>query len=86
MDSRARTSAIFSRIAALALFRFAGMTKKPSAATTLARMIPVTSAAAVLAATVISVPSPSAPAPAAAAVATALRAPSASWLASRRRS
>ena len=57
-DSRARTSAIFARISALALVRRAGMTKNPSAATTLARRIPVTSAAAVLAAIVTRVPRP----------------------------
>ena len=57
-ERRARTSAIFFRISAFALARLAGMTKKPSAATTLASRSPVTSAAAVLAAIVINVPRP----------------------------
>src|SRR6185436_13548446 len=85
-DRRSRTSAILARISALACLRLAGMMKNPSAAITLASRMPVMSAAAVLAAAAISVPSPTAPAPAAAAAATALRAPSASSLASRRRS
>ena len=83
-DSRWRTSAIFWRISSFAFCRFAGRMKKPIAATTDARTMPVTSAAAVVAAIVTIVPSPSAPAPAAAAAATALRALSASCCASRR--
>ena len=54
--------------------------KKPIAAMTDAMMMPVTSAAAVVAAIATIAPSPTAPAPTAAAAATALRAPSASSL------
>ena len=82
-DSRCRTSAIFARISSFAFWRLAGRMKNPSAATTEARTIPVTSAAAVVAANVTMAPRPSAVAPAAAAAATALRALSASCCASR---
>ena len=62
------------------------MTNSPTVAITPASRMPVTSAAAVVAASVTMVPSPSAPAPIAAAAATALRAPSARAAASRCRS
>ena len=73
-DREAREArSIFSCISAFALRRRAGITRKPSAATTLAMRMPVTSAAAVDAAMVTSVPRPSAAPPAAAAVVTAAR-------------
>ena len=85
-DSRWRTSPIFLPHFFLRLSRFAGRMKNPSAAMTDAMMIPVTSAAAVVAAIVTIAPRPTAPALTAAAAATALRASSASSRASLPRS